>query len=69
VKFGNQETATMAITNNHLRTKESYQIDQDIKAFLRKGGKVKKIANGVFGQTDYAHGSSGKANKPGKKTK
>ena len=51
MRFGNKETTT-TVTNNAMRTKESYQIDEDIKAFLRKGGKVKKIATGVFGQTD-----------------
>ena len=68
MRFGNKETTT-TVTNNAMRTKEQFQIDQDIKAFLRKGGKVKPVPSGVFGQTDFAHGSAGKANKPGKKAK
>ena len=65
MRFGNKET-TSAVTNHAMRTKESYQIDKDIAAFLRKGGKVKKVASGILGQTEFSHGSSGKANKPGK---
>jgi hypothetical protein len=65
MRFGNKET-TMTVTNHAMRIKEQFQIDRDVKAFLRKGGKVKKIASGVFGQTDFAHGSARKVNKPEK---
>lgn len=65
MRFGNKENATL-VTNHAMRTKEQFQIDQDIKAFLRNGGKVTPVASGIFGQTEFAHGSEGKANKHGK---